>query len=145
MISVIIWENNKKRLGVNVLSSKVEYIENYAVDAYLFHQGTYYKSYNLLGSHHIIHNGAHGVRFVLWAENVREIQVVGDFNNWDPDKNLFTENQTDGSYSVEVILPSEQEYQFRYLWDGVQWFNEPEADKQVDTYFAGSKNSVIKI
>jgi 1,4-alpha-glucan branching enzyme len=82
MIIVIIWENNKKRFGVNVLSSKVEYIENYAVDAYLFHQGTYYKSYNLLGSHHIIHNGARGVRFVLWAENVREIQVVGDFNNW---------------------------------------------------------------
>ena len=88
------------------------------------------------------------ITFILPKEfmsDFSKISLVGDFNNWDPDENLFTENQTDGSYSVEVILPSEHEYQFRYLCDGVQWFNEPEADKQVDTYFAGSKNSVIVV
>ncbi len=77
--------------------------------------------------------------------NFSKVSLVGDFNNWHPDVNVFTENQADGSYSVEVILPSEHDYQFRYLCDVVQWFNEPEADKQVDTYVAGSKNSVITL
>jgi len=74
-----------------------------------------------------------------------KISLVGDFNNWNPDVNVFTENQVDGSYSAEVVLQSEHEYQFKYLCDGVQWFNEPEADRQVDSYFAGAKNSVIVV
>lgn len=74
-----------------------------------------------------------------------KISVVGDFNNWDPNVNVFTENQVDGSYSAEIVLPSSHEYQFKYLCDGVQWFTEPEADRQVDAYFAGSKNSMIII
>ncbi len=88
------------------------------------------------------------ITFILPKEimsNFSKVSLVGDFNNWHPDVNVFTENQADGSSSVEVILPSEHDYQFRYLCDGVQWFNEPEADKQVDTYVAGSKNSVIVI
>jgi hypothetical protein len=53
------------------------------------------------------------VTFTLPKEimsNFSKISLVGDFNNWDPDVNLITENQADGSYSVEVILPSEHDY-----------------------------------
>ena len=48
-------------------------------EIYLFHQGTYYHAYNLLGCHP--ENG--GAWFRVWAPNAKEISVVGDFNAWD--------------------------------------------------------------
>jgi len=77
--------------------------------------------------------------------NFDKVSLVGDFNNWSTSENLFTEIEADGSYSVSVVLESNKEYQFRYLCDGMHWFNEPEADKQVDSYIEGSRNSVIVI
>ena len=88
------------------------------------------------------------VTFILTkklVDNFNTICVVGDFNNWSHDENLFSETETDGSYSATIILPSNKSYQFKYLADGVHWFNETEADNEVDSYFKGSKNSVINV
>ena len=51
-------------------------------DAYYFHQGTGYYSYNYMGAHSTILNGKQGVMFRVWAYNAEEIFVTGDFNNW---------------------------------------------------------------
>ncbi len=48
-------------------------------EIYLFHQGTYYHAYNLLGCHSV----EDGYVFRCWAPNAKAISVVGDFNNWD--------------------------------------------------------------
>jgi hypothetical protein len=79
------------------------------------------------------------------CENFEGINVVGDFNNWDVHKHKFSQNNADGSSSVEVVLDSGKEYQFKYLCNGQLWLNEPEADKQVLTHYGDSKNSVIII
>lgn len=52
-------------------------------DLYLFHQGTNFKAYEMLGAHFIERDGKQGVRFAVWAPNAKSISVVGDFNNWD--------------------------------------------------------------
>ncbi|GBD87066.1 hypothetical protein BMS3Abin03_00992 [bacterium BMS3Abin03] len=88
------------------------------------------------------------VTFTLPKEigaNFEELSVVGDFNNWDSHANRMTENEPDGSYSTTIDLKAGKEYQFKYLLDGNQWLNEPEADKRVDTYISNSKNSMIKV
>ncbi len=51
-------------------------------DLYLFNEGTHSRSYQLLGAHITEENGQRGVRFAVWAPNVREVRVVGDFNRW---------------------------------------------------------------
>lgn len=79
------------------------------------------------------------------CENFEEICIVGDFNNWDPHQNKFSQKQPDGSSSIELVLEAGKEYQIRYLCDGQTWLNEPEADKQVLTNYGDSKNSVIVI
>ncbi len=71
------------------------------------------------------------------------LSLVGDFNNWNPNTNIFSETEKDGAYSLSVVFDSNNEYQFRYLGDGVNWFNEHEADKEVGTYFPGANNSVV--
>lgn len=79
------------------------------------------------------------------CENFEEISVVGDFNNWDPHQNKFSHRNSDGSSSIELVLNSGKEYQFRYLCDGQLWLNEPEADKHSLTHFGDAKNSVVTI
>ncbi|MBR6889169.1 MAG: 1,4-alpha-glucan branching protein GlgB [Selenomonadaceae bacterium] len=50
---------------------------------YLFHQGTNYHAYEILGAHFVERDGKKGVRFALWAPHAKSVSVVGDFNNWD--------------------------------------------------------------
>ncbi|MBE6099436.1 MAG: 1,4-alpha-glucan branching protein GlgB [Anaerovibrio sp.] len=52
-------------------------------DLFLFHQGTNYRAYEMLGAHIMTQNGKQGVRFTVWAPHAKEVSVVGDFNNWD--------------------------------------------------------------
>lgn len=50
---------------------------------YLFHQGTHYRAYEMLGAHFTERDGKKGVRFAVWAPHAKSVSVVGDFNNWD--------------------------------------------------------------
>ena len=52
-------------------------------DLFLFHQGTNFRAYEMLGAHVMEQNGKKGVRFTVWAPHAKEVSVVGDFNNWD--------------------------------------------------------------
>ena len=76
------------------------------------------------------------------ADNFTKVNLLGDFNNWDPNADRFTEQGAEGNLTVTKVLPANNRYQFRYLADGEHWFNEDEADEQIPTYF-GSNNSVI--
>ncbi|AOY74895.1 1,4-alpha-glucan branching protein GlgB [Clostridium formicaceticum] len=50
--------------------------------SYLFHEGTYFQSYQMLGAHLVEEEMKKGVRFTVWGPNAKEIKVVGDFNRW---------------------------------------------------------------
>ena len=49
---------------------------------YLFHQGTAYKAYEMMGAHEEKRNGATGFVFRTWAPNAKMVYVAGDFNAW---------------------------------------------------------------
>lgn len=51
-------------------------------DIYLFHEGSNFRSYQLMGAHVVHESGSSGVRFTLWAPNAQEVRVVGNFNSW---------------------------------------------------------------
>ena len=71
---------------------------------YLFHQGTNYNAYKLLGSH--MEND--GVIFRVWAPNAKKVAVVGDFNGWDRYKNVMKKITDEGLW--EVFIPGVQEF-----------------------------------
>ncbi len=52
-------------------------------DTYLFNQGTNYRLYDHLGSHHTVIENVEGVLFRLWAPAAKRVSVVGAFNSWD--------------------------------------------------------------
>lgn len=51
-------------------------------DVYLFHEGTLFESYRMLGAHIFYEKNMQGVRFAVWAPNAKQVSVVGNFNNW---------------------------------------------------------------
>lgn len=53
---------------------------NNELPIYLFHQGTNFYSYKLLGSH--IADDNSGTVFRVWAPRAKSVHVVGNFNNW---------------------------------------------------------------
>lgn len=49
---------------------------------YLFHEGRYFQAYEAFGAH----PAEGGVRFCIWAPDVKAVSVVGDFNQWNEDE-----------------------------------------------------------
>ncbi|MFD1140730.1 isoamylase early set domain-containing protein [Larkinella insperata] len=87
------------------------------------------------------------VTFTLPADAVngaKEVALVGDFNGWDASATPL-KKQKDGSYKTTVELPVGQETQFRYLIDGDQWLNDPEADKFIGSGVSSDDNSVVAL
>lgn len=68
-------------------------------DIYLFHEGTSYHSYRILGAHPAVEDGLEGVRFTVWAPHARHVGLASDFNGWNgakdslhkiPDSGIWT-------------------------------------------------------
>jgi 1,4-alpha-glucan branching enzyme len=86
------------------------------------------------------------VKFSLDGEHytaASSILLVGDFNNWQIGETPLKKAKT-GGWSVSLDLETGRAYQFRYLIDGNNWVNDPEADSFTPSGF-GSENSVINL
>ena len=69
------------------------------------------------------------------------VYLVGDFNNWNETATPM-ELLKDGRFKVIIELEPEKEYHFRYLVNGDEWHNDPEADRYDPNPFHGD-NSVV--
>lgn len=98
-------ETTKRRVGRPTNKEK-----NYGTDlpVYLFHEGTNYRSYELLGAHFTVKGGKQGVVFRVWAPNCKEVAVVGDFNGWDTNSNQMT--RINGAGIWECFIEGLKEY-----------------------------------
>ena len=72
------------------------------MDRYLFGQGTHYEIYKLMGAHPTKQKGKDGVYFAVWAPRAQDVAVVGDFNGWDPEKNIMKCDNDMGIYQLFI-------------------------------------------
>ncbi|RYD05107.1 hypothetical protein N752_11075 [Desulforamulus aquiferis] len=70
-------------------------------DLFLFHQGSHFLSYQMLGAHPVIVEGCRGVRFSVWAPKAKQVSLVGDFNGWRGDKHVLERGKS-GIWSIFV-------------------------------------------
>jgi len=68
-------------------------------DRYLFHQGRHFQSYKFMGAHPGRQQGIAGVRFTVWAPRAREVAVIGDFNDWNPEADHLEKIQDSGLWT----------------------------------------------
>ena len=110
------WFQGDTQRGIIVKTSELS-----EFDLYLFHQGTNYHAYEMLGAHFVERDGKKGVRFAVWAPHAKSISVVGDFNEWDTRVNPMTRGR-DGEI-WEVFIPGVEEgavykYAIEPQWGG---------------------------
>ncbi len=73
------------------------------LDLHLLGEGNHFASYRKLGAHLLVHEGAEGVAFAVWAPNARRVSVVGDFNDWDGRRMPMRRRQGVGFW--ELFIP----------------------------------------
>ena len=74
--------------------------------------------------------------------DAKSVSVVGDFNNWNISAHPMRKLKS-GDYTVTLDLEPGREYQFRYFIDESKWDNDWNADKYIQSPFAGHDNSVV--
>lgn len=85
-------------------------------DAYLFHEGNHFRSYEFLGSRLIEHDGVQGVKFGVWAPNAKKVRVVGEFNKWDGRKHEMHKDKSSGLWFLFIPEIKEGEiYKYEIL------------------------------
>ena len=77
------------------------------------------------------------------AAGASKVELLGEFNNWNTAEPVNMKKLKDGSFKVIIDLPSEKEYQFKYLLDGEKWINDENADKYVNNGIDAEENSVL--
>ena len=92
----------KKTVAKKSAAPKQEVLRIGELDQYLFGQGTHYDIYKKLGAHPTRRRGKDGVYFAVWAPRAQEVAVVGDFNGWDPNKNIMKCDNDMGIYQLFI-------------------------------------------
>jgi len=76
-------------------------------DKYLIGEGTHERSYEKLGAHLVSFDGQAGIVFAVWAPNARQVDIIGDFNNWDSRLHPMHSSES-GIWSI--FIPNLKEY-----------------------------------
>jgi hypothetical protein len=133
------WERIKHTLAIPRFS--LRWIGAVAVALVAF---TVFINFNLF-SPEMIPNGLTEVQFSLraGAESISSVAVVGDFNDWNPNKHLLQDENEDGIWTATLRLEPGR-YEYMFILDGQKWVPDPEAYRYVRDGF-GNKNAVIEI
>jgi 1,4-alpha-glucan branching enzyme len=86
-------------------------------DLFLFHQGSHFHSYKMLGAHPGEHQGVKGIRFSLWAPHARQVRVVGDFNGWQGERHPLSRIKNTGIW-VAFVPEAREGHLYKYEIQG---------------------------
>lgn len=85
-------------------------------DIFLFHQGTNYQCYDLLGCHFIEWEGKEGYRFVVWAPHAKQVAIAYDANDWKGDTHLLTRLNNEGLWvGFFTDIPPSTPYKYHLI------------------------------
>ncbi|MDA8163676.1 MAG: isoamylase early set domain-containing protein [Desulfobacteraceae bacterium] len=84
---------------------------------------------------------AASTEFTVYAPEAREVQLVGDFNDWNG-ADYKMRRFKDGTWKKKVKLQPGR-YEYRFVVDGDWWTDPENPDRQPNAY--GSENSVATI
>ncbi len=85
------------------------------------------------------------VTFVVPAEQAQaadSVAILGEFNNWEA---TLMKKQKNGDFSTTLTLATEQQFEFRYLINGIQWHNDDAADGFAPSPLSYDQNSVLRL
>jgi 1,4-alpha-glucan branching enzyme len=81
------------------------------------------------------------VKFTYKDDKAEKVELLGLNNDWNTP--IVLAKKKDGSFSAEVSLPIGTKQEFKYLVNGTEWVNEPEAEESENEF--GSTNSLLNL
>lgn len=75
------------------------------------------------------------------VEGIKEVNLVGTFNDWDETANPLKVNKTGNWTTVLGLNPGRYEYKYK---TNLGWFNDPKAESYVGNPF-GNTNSQVEV
>ena len=82
-------------------------------------------------------------QFVGHFPGAQSVEVVGSFNNWSRGKLHLRDENHDGIWHGDAVLPAGQ-HEYMFVVDGERWVADPLAGRYVDDGFgAGRQNAVL--
>ena len=88
-----------------------------------------------------VHQVPDGIMFVAFYPQAHTVQVAGDFNNWQPERNPM-QNMGSGNWQVKIPL-ARGTYHYRLVVDG-HWQQDP-YNKMTELNSYSELNSVLKV
>ncbi len=65
-------------------------------DYHLFNEGSHTRLWEKLGSHVVTRDGVTGTMFAVWAPNAASVSIIGDWNDWNPEKRYLEDRGPSG-------------------------------------------------
>lgn len=81
------------------------------------------------------------VTFEFARDDVTKVELVADFNSWQPIAMKF--NKKTKVFKAKVRLAKNESFQFRYRLNDQEWENDYQADQYLPNNL-GTENSVVK-
>ena len=75
-------------------------------------------------------------------KKAKSVRLLGEFNDWSAERHSM-KRRKDGTWSLTVRLPRDQQFRFRYLVDGTEWVTDDEADGHETNEYGGS-NGIVR-
>ncbi|MCD7032598.1 1,4-alpha-glucan branching enzyme [Metabacillus sp. GX 13764] len=69
------------------------------LQVHLFHEGSYFRSYERFGAHPKEKDGMCGTEFCIWAPHAKEVRVAGDFNEWNGKDHVLAKVNSQGIWA----------------------------------------------
>lgn len=83
------------------------------------------------------------VTFELKDLNVKNVSVVGNFNNWNTKASPLTKFKN-GKFKITLDLEANNSYEFRYFADG-SYINDSQADGYNWNNYASADNCILTL
>jgi 1,4-alpha-glucan branching enzyme len=81
--------------------------------------------------------------FSLYAPNVNEVYLAGDFNNWQPGAKDYRLRKFKGGTWKKMLKLKPGRYEYQFVVDG-QWWCDPQNDNRITNQYC-TQNCVIEI
>jgi 1,4-alpha-glucan branching enzyme len=84
-----------------------------------------------------------GVLFRYRNSNAKKVNLVGDFNDWNPTADPMSDENGDGEFTLFYPL-GVGTYAYKFLVDGKNWVSDPANPSSEPDGFNG-RNSIVKV
>jgi 1,4-alpha-glucan branching enzyme len=87
-------------------------------DLHWFGEGTHVRLYDKLGAHRVRVGETDGTYFAVWAPNATRVSVIGDWNAWQPERDVLHQRDASGVFEGFIAgVDKGAHYKYRIVGD----------------------------